>query len=146
MKNNTKFWIVFSLIIVFAVGVVGGIFLERFVLDKKTERYPRSRRHIRFPSLETMAQELELSAEQQEKIREIFKKNEESFKGLRRQMHESLSTMRTQLKDEIKSVLNEEQDRKFEIMVEKYLSQRRDEQEKRKKYSKKSKRDKGALK
>lgn len=145
MKNHTKFWIVFSLIIVFAVGVVGGIFLERFVLDKKTERHTRSRRHVRFPSLETMAQELDLSAEQQEKIREIFKTNEESFKRLRRQIHESLSSMRTQLKDEIKSVLNEEQNRKFEIMIEKYLSQRRNEQEKRKKYSKKPKRDKGAV-
>lgn len=145
MKNHTKFWIVFTLIIVFVVGVVGGIFLERFILNKKTERDTRSRRHVRFPSLETMAQELDLTAEQQEKIREIFKKNEESFKGLRRQIHESLSSMRTQLKDEIKSVLNEEQDRKFEIMIEKYLSQRRNEQEKRKKYPKKSKRDKGAV-
>lgn len=145
MKNHTKFWIVFSLIIVFAVGVVGGIFLERFVLDKKTERHTRSRRHVRFPSLETMAQELDLSAEQQEKIREIFKTNEESFKRLRHQIRESLSSMRTQLKDEIKSVLNEEQNRKFEIMIEKYLSQRRNEQEKREKYSKGSKRDKGAV-
>ena len=84
MKNHNKFWIVFSLIIVFAAGVVGGIFFERSVLDKKTEKYTRSRRHVRFPSLETM--------------------------------------------------------------IEKYLSQRRDEQEKRKKYSKKSKRDKGAVK
>jgi hypothetical protein len=143
MKNNTKFWIVFSLIIVFAVGVVGGIFLERFVLDKKPERYTRGRRHVRFPSLENMAQELDLSAEQQEKIREIFKKNEERFKGLRHQIRESLSTMRTQLKDEIKTVLNEEQNRKFEIMIEKYLSQRKKEQEKRKKYSDRHKKPKG---
>jgi len=107
MKNHNKFWIVFSLIIVFAAGVVAGIFFERSVLDKKTEKYTRSRRHVRF--------------------------------------HESLSSMRTQLKDEIKSVLNEEQNRKFETMIEKYLSQRRDEQEKRKKYSKKPKRDKGAV-
>jgi phosphosulfolactate synthase (CoM biosynthesis protein A) len=146
MKNHNKFWIVFSLIIVFAAGVVGGIFFERSVLDKKTEKYTRSRRHVRFPSLETMSQELDLTTEQQEKIREIFKTNEESFKRLRSQIHESLSSMRTQLKDEIKSVLNEEQNRKFETMIEKYLSQRRDEQEKRKKYSKKSKRDKGAVK
>ncbi len=143
MKNHTKFWIVFTLIIVFVVGVAGGIFLERFVLTKKTERDTRSRRHVRFPSLETMAQELDLSAEQQEMIREIFKKNEESFKGLRRQIHESLSSMRTQLKNEIKSVLNEEQDRKFEIMIEKYLAQRKKEQEKKKKYSDRHKKQKG---
>jgi len=143
MKNHTKFWIVFSLIIVFAVGIVGGIFLERFVLDKKTEKYTRSRRHVLFPSLETMAQELDLSTEQQEKIREIFKKNEEGFKKLRSQVHESLSSMRTQLKDEIKSVLSEEQDRKFEAMVEKYLSQRKKEQEKRKKYSDRHEKQKG---
>ena len=143
MKNNTKFWIVFSLIIVFAVGVVGGIYFERFVLDKKTERHTRSRRHVRFPSLETMAQELDLSVEQQEKIREIFKKNEERFKRLRSQIQESLSSMRTQLKDEIKSVLNEEQNRKFEALIEKYLTQRKKEQEKRKKYSDRNKKQKG---
>jgi hypothetical protein len=135
MKNHNKFWIVFSLIIVFAAGVVGGIFFERCVLDKKTEKYTRSRRHVRFPSLETMSQELDLNAEQQEKIREIFKKNEESFKKLRSQIQESLSSMRTQVKDEIKTVLNEEQNRKFEAMIEKYLAQRKKEQEKRKKYS-----------
>jgi len=142
MKNHTKLWIVFSLIIVFVVGVVGGIFFERFVLDKKTERHARSKRHARFPSLETMAQELELSIEQQEKIREIFKKNEESFKRLRSQIHGKLSSMRTQLKDEIKSVLNEEQGRKFEIMIEKYLAQRKKEQEKIKEYSDRHKKQK----
>ena len=141
MKNHTKFWIVISLIIVFAAGVVGGIFLERSVLDKKPERYTRSRRHVRFPSLETMAQELNLTTEQQEKIREIFKNNEERFKRLRSQIHESLSSMRTQLKDEIKSVLNEEQNRKFEAMIEKYLAQRK--KEKRKKHSDRHKEQKG---
>ncbi len=146
MKNHNKFWIVFSLIIVFAAGVVGGIFFERYILDKKAEKYTRSRRHVSFPSLETMSQELDLSAEQQEKIREIFKKNEESFKKLRSQVHESLSSMRTQLKDEIKSVLNEEQNRKFKAMVEKYLSQRKKEQEKRKKYSDRHKKQKGEKK
>jgi len=142
MKNHTKLWIVFSLIIVFAAGVAGGIFLERFILDKKTERHARSRRHVRFPSLETMSQELDLSAEQQEKIREIFKKNEESFKGLRHQIHESLSSMRTQLKDEIKTVLDEEQDHKFEAMIEKYLIRRKKEQEERNKYSDKYEKNK----
>jgi phosphosulfolactate synthase (CoM biosynthesis protein A) len=143
MKNHYKFWIVFSLIIVFVAGVVGGIFFERCILDKKTEKYTRSRRHVRFPSLENMAQELELTIEQQEKIREIFKKNEESFKKLRSQIHESLSSMRTQLKDEIKAVLNEDQNRKFEAMIEKYLAQRKKEMEKRKKHSQKHRKEKG---
>jgi len=137
MKNHYKFWIAFSLIIVLAIGITGGILFERHVLDKKTKKYTKSRRRVHFPTLETMAQELNLTDDQQKKIKEIFKNNEERFKRLRSQIHENLSKMRTQLKDEIKSVLNEEQDSKFEAMIEKYLSQRRKEQEKRKKHTKK---------
>jgi phosphosulfolactate synthase (CoM biosynthesis protein A) len=135
MKNHYRFWIVFSLIIVLAIGVTGGILFERHVLDKKPKKYTKSSRRVHFPTLETMAQELNLTFEQQEKIREIFKNNEESFKKLRSQIHERLSSMRTQLKDEIKSVLNEEQNRKFETMIEKYIAERKKEMKKRKKYS-----------
>jgi len=143
MKNHYKFWIVFSLIIVFAAGVIGGILFEQNILDKKTKKITRKRAPVRFPSLEMMAEELNLTEDQQKQIREIFNNNEERFKIMRSQIHERFSSIRSQLKSEIKSVLTEEQNLKFEAMIEKYLSQRKNEQEERKKHSKKPKKNKG---
>ena len=143
MKNHYKFWIVFSLIIVFAAGVIGGVLFEKHLTDKKVEKRVKKKNSVRFPSLEMMAQELNLTPEQQEQIREIFKNNEERFKNLRSHISERLSSIRSQLKSEIKNVLNEEQNLKFEAMIEKYISQRKKEMEKTKKYPKIHRKDKG---
>jgi hypothetical protein len=142
MKNHYKFWIAFSLIIVFAAGIAGGILLDEYVISKKPERSKKKRSSVHFPTLDMMAQELSLTSEQQEQIREIFKNNEERFKILRKQIDERFKTIRTQLKDEIKSVLNDEQKIKFEAMIEKYVSQRKKEMEERRKRPPKNKRDK----
>jgi len=146
MKNNNKFWIVFSLVIVFAVGIAGGILFEKNFMEKKQERRVKKRSPVRFPSLKIMAQELNLTSEQQEEIREIFKNNEERFKKLRTHMDERLSSIRTQLKSEIKNVLTEEQNAKFEAMIQKYISQRKKEAEKRKRHPKNRTKDKGEKK
>jgi len=143
MKNHYKFWIVFSLIIVFAAGVSGGILLEKHFLHKKLAKKTKRESYARFPTLEIMAQELALTAGQQEQIREIFKNNEGRLKILRSQIHEQVSSIRSQLKNEINSVLTEEQCKKFEAMIEKYLTQRKKYQEKRKKFSEKSVKDRG---
>ena len=96
MKNNYKLWIILSLIVVFIAGVVCGVLIEKNILDKR-KHDSRRRSSPRFPSLEMMAEELSLSAEQQEKIREVFHNNEERFKNLRKDMDERLSNIREQL-------------------------------------------------
>lgn len=143
MKNNYKFWIIFSLVIVFVAGITGGILFEKNFMEKKQERRVKKRSSVRFPSLKIMAQELNLTSEQQEEIREIFKNNEERFKKLRSHMNERLSSIRTQLKNEIKNVLTEEQNAKFEAMIQKYISQKKKEAEKRKRHPKNHTKDKG---
>jgi len=125
MKNNNKFWIVFSLIVVFAAGFIGGILFEKHLIDKKVEKRVKKRSSVRFPSLEMMAKELSLTPEQEEQIRDIFKNNEERFKNLRKNIDDRLSSIRSQLKNEIKNVLTNEQVLKFEAMIEKYISQRK---------------------
>ena len=134
MKNYNKFWIVFSLIVVFAAGFIGGILFEKHLIDKKVEKRVKRRSSVRFPSLEIMAKELSLTPEQEEQIREIFKNNEERFKNLRKNINDRLSSIRSQLKNEIKNVLTDEQVVEFEAMIEKYISQRKKEMEKRKKH------------
>lgn len=125
MKNYNKFWIVFSLIVVFAAGFIGGILFEKHLIDKKVEKRVKRRSSVRFPSLEIMAKELSLTPEQKEQIREIFKNNEGRFKNLRSDIDERLLSIRSQLKNEIKNVLADEQNLKFEAMIEKYISQRK---------------------
>jgi phosphosulfolactate synthase (CoM biosynthesis protein A) len=143
MKNYNKFWIVFSLIVVFAAGFMGGILFEKHLIDKKVEKRVKKRSSVRFPSLEMMAQELSLTPKQQEQIKEIFKNNEERFKNLRKNIDERLSSIRTQLKNEIKNVLTDEQVIKFEAMIQKYISQRKKEAEKRKKHPRNHTKDQG---
>ncbi|MDH4257324.1 MAG: hypothetical protein OEY25_00940 [Candidatus Aminicenantes bacterium] len=143
MKNHYKFWIVLSLIIVFAAGVLGGVLLEQQLAHSKMKKKAERRSSVRFPTLEMMAEELSLSSEQQEKIREIFRNNEERMKELNSSFRERYSSMRSQLKNDIKSVLSEEQAQKFEAIIEKYLSQRRKEMEERKKHPRNPRDDKG---
>jgi len=140
MKNYNKFWIVFSLIVVFAAGFTGGVLFEKHIVDKKVEKRMKRRSSVRFPSLEIMAKELSLTPEQEEKIREIFRNNEERFKNLRKNIDERLSSIRTQLKNEIKNVLTDEQALKFEAMIQKYISQRKKHRETTEKIDKGKKR------
>ena len=143
MKNHYKFWIVLSLIIVFAAGVLGGVLLEQQLARNKIKKKMERRSPVRFPTLEMMAEELSLSSEQQEKIREIFRNTEERMKELNSSFRKQFSSLRSQLKDDIKSVLSEEQAQKFEAMIERYLAQRKKEMEERKKHPRSHRDSKG---
>lgn len=142
MKNNYKLWIVLSLIVVFIAGVISGVLIDKNLLDKRRHD-SRRRSSTRFPTLEMMANELALSAEQQELIKEIFQNNEERFKQLRRDRDKNLADIRSQLLADIKSVLNEEQKARFEAMIDKYREQRKREHEEWKRRRESSDRNKG---
>lgn len=143
MKNGNKFWIVLSFIIVFVAGIAAGILFEDNFLDKKPQRSEERRSSIRFPTLDMMAEELGLTAEQQEQLREIFKNNEERLKAYRSQIHDDYAAMRAQLKQEMDNVFSPEQKAKFEAMIEKYLSDRKKEMEDRRRRSRREPPDKG---
>ena len=130
--KKSKLWIILSLILIFAAGVGGGIFAEHWWLAKK----PEARRSImaaRYPSRDRWAKELGLTAEQQEKIREIFKKNDERIKGLRTDYFNHVGEMRDELKKEIDAVLTPAQKQKMEAMIQKFSEEHRRDNEKREK-------------
>lgn len=133
MKNKYKLLIIFSLIVVFAIGVAAGIMGEKYFVHKRIppREGPRDRQSPHFPTIETMAKELQLSQEQQDKIREIFKRNDDRLKELRGSLHQRLNEMRVLLKSEIDNVLTTEQKQKFEAMIESYLLERKREFDKR---------------
>ncbi len=123
MKERFKFWLIFSLILVFAAGLVCGIFADKYFRYKRPEPGPRRGPH--FPSLEFMSKELGLSPQQQEQIKEIFRKNEERLKELRTRIHGDLTQVRSELKDEIDRVLMPEQKEKLEAMIKKHIDEQR---------------------
>jgi hypothetical protein len=138
MRNNYKIWIILSLIIVFIAGVVCGVLFEDHILERKRRGSHERRGSVHFPSLEIMAQELNLSLDQQSEIKELFKSNEERFHTLRKEVHKSLAGIRTQMISNIKSALDDNQNKKFEAMIEKYKAQRQKEHEERKKRAEQS--------
>jgi hypothetical protein len=143
MKNNYKFWIVFSLIVVFIAGAVSGVLIDRNVIDKKSKRSDRSS-SVRFPSVKMMAQELSLTEEQQKQIKEVFKANDKKLKELRSQLNKQFFTIRKELLVEIKTILNDNQKEKFDAMIEDYISGRRKQSKQRSKHSRTPRRsDKG---
>jgi len=143
MKNNYKIWTIISLVIVFIAGIVCGVLLEKHVLDRDGKHSSKRQRTALFPSLEMMAKELSLTSEQEGKIKELFSSNEERFRTLRSEVHKSLSDIRTQMIIDIKSVLDDNQNKKFEAMIEKHKAQEKREREEREKRAEKSHREKG---
>jgi len=110
INNHNKFWIIFSFILVFVIGIIA-----------------------HFPTLEMMAQELNLTPEQQEQIRQVFQNNDQRLRNLHKEVMSQLREIRTQLKEEINAVLDEEQEAKFDLMIKKYLEQRKKEWDRRRK-------------
>lgn len=129
MQNRYKLWIVLSLVVTFGAGLLGGIFGERYYFH--SQEHSRQRGGPHFPSLEQMSRELGLSGEQQGKIKAIFEDNDTRLKDLRTEMHSRLGTIRSELKDRIDVVLTPEQKTKLEAKIEKYLEQRKRDNDRR---------------
>ena len=74
MKNNYKLWIALSFLVVFVTGIVGGVILEKTILNPKPKRRDRSshRSGPHFPTIDEMAEAMNLTAEQQEQVRAVF--------------------------------------------------------------------------
>ena len=122
MKNRGLLWMIVAMVVVFLAGAVSGVFLDRHGL---LGRHAAERRGgPPFPSLEMLARDLSLTAEQQDKIRNIFRDNEQRFAELRTVMHDQLEQFREHIKNEIESVLTPEQLKKFEAIIQKHVAQR----------------------
>jgi Spy/CpxP family protein refolding chaperone len=133
--NKSRLWIVLSLVLLFAAGIVAGIFADKWFLDRRAET--RRGQTNRPPTLEFWSKELGLTVEQKDKIREIFKHNEERLqtderlKSLRGDLDKRYGEIRAQLKAEIEAVLTPVQKQKLEAMIQKHDEERRKENERR---------------
>jgi len=148
MKNHYKFWIILSFLLVFTAGVFSGILLDKYALNKDNKEFQdrsddRRRRPGPFPMVDDLSRFLNLSAEQKEKLQDIFDNNEERLKAMGKEYHERFSSLRTQFLDEIKSILNEDQIAKFDAMIEEHISKMKKEYESRRKRTSSQQSEKG---
>jgi Spy/CpxP family protein refolding chaperone len=133
MQNKYKFWLVLSVVVAFGAGLLGGVFSERYYFHgrRHAQMVRDERRPPHFPSLVQLAQELGLSAEQQEQIKKIFEDNDARLKDLRAEMDTRLEAVRSELKTKMDAVLTPEQKAKFEAKIKEHIQQRKQEAEKR---------------
>ncbi|MBC7348639.1 MAG: hypothetical protein H5U05_01545 [Candidatus Aminicenantes bacterium] len=125
MNNKYKLWVTLSLIAVFILGVTVGVIGDKWLLEKK--KSASRQKQEPFPTLEVMAKELQLTPEQEERIREVFKRSEERFQAFRKEVHVRLSELREQLKTEMDEVFTPEQEKKMQELMDRYMRQRRRE-------------------
>jgi len=128
MNNKYRLWIVLSLLVAFAAGVLGGIFAERIFFHPR-KHTPAQRGPSHPPDLEEMARNLGLSPDQKESIRQIFEKNDSRFKELYTDMHNRLSAIRTEIKNQIDALLTPEQKQKMEAIIARHGERRKSESE-----------------
>jgi hypothetical protein len=134
MKNNYKFWIVLSFLVVFAAGLVSGVILDNNILNPKPDRPSRDGRRgerVHFPTVNELEEALGLSAEQQDQIRTVFQQGEERIKKVREDIGDQYRSLQIRFLEEIKAVLDPEQVKQFEAILEEYKAQRHAEAERR---------------
>jgi hypothetical protein len=130
MPNKYRFWLVLTLIVAFAAGLLGGIFSERYFFHPRA--HARARRDSqRPPDLEGMARNLGLSLDQKETIKQIFETNDVKFKELRAEMHKRLSDIRAEIKNQIDAVLTPEQKQKLDNIIAQHQQKDKRSSEKR---------------
>lgn len=133
MNARLKVGIVVSLIAVFAIGVAVGYFGERYVVHKRHESRTDKRgdgKPPHFPTVETLAKDLGLSPEQQDRIREIFRNNEARLESFSGEFHKRLGELREQLMTEVKAVLTPEQGAKLEARIREFKEKRKEDKDK----------------
>jgi hypothetical protein len=134
MKNHYKFWIVLSFLVVFAAGLVSGVILEKNIINPKPTRSSHDARRgerVHFPTVIELEETLGLSAEQQDLMRAVFQQNEERLKQVRKDIYAEYRTLRDQFLEDIKAVLDPEQIKQFDAILEEYLTQRHEGAERR---------------
>ncbi|MBC7363746.1 MAG: hypothetical protein H5U07_04280 [Candidatus Aminicenantes bacterium] len=123
MNNKYKLIIALSLLVVFALGVIVGVLVDKNY-QKKTKPKPAQRQEP-FPTMEVLKKELQLTDEQEAQIKDIFKRSEERFEVFRKEVHARLKQLREQLKTEMDSVFTPEQQKKMQELMERYIRQQR---------------------
>jgi hypothetical protein len=123
MNTKYKLWIILSLVAVFVIGLAAGFFGERYLVHRRPGQGggPEGRRPPHFPTVESLAKDLDLTKDQQDRIREIFNGNEGRLKAFSDEFHKRLDGIRGQLKSEVDAVLTPDQIKRLGILIDEYM-------------------------
>jgi Spy/CpxP family protein refolding chaperone len=122
--SKPRVWIVLSFILVFAAGVVAGVFGHNWLATQK----PGDRRP---PTMDNWAKEIGLSADQQARLKDLFKANDlrwrsdARLKELKIETSKRFGELRRQFQAEIDAVLTPEQKVKNDAMIKRHEEERR---------------------
>ncbi|MCX7973032.1 MAG: hypothetical protein N3B16_00825 [Candidatus Aminicenantes bacterium] len=120
MSGRFRFWLILSFILVFVAGGLIGFLSERLFVHRGIQ----PRREGPPPSFEKWAKELDLSADQQKAIKEIFRRTDEKMRELRVRYHNDLGAIREEIKKEIDNLLTPTQREKLQAMIQEHRKKR----------------------
>jgi Spy/CpxP family protein refolding chaperone len=127
MKTKYKILVALTLLVVFGLGVTAGVLGQRYAAHRAARRAAAARPHPPTPA--SWAKELGLTQEQQDRMREIFKKSEERMKAFRTESRAKLDELRKQLWGETNAILTPEQRTKNDEMIRRFEDWRKKESE-----------------
>src|SRR6476469_7400924 len=95
--------------IIFALGFTTGILAVNLYRSLARNVAPRDR-------FEQLSDRLQLNAEQKTKVQQIFNDSREQLRALRKESDPKVNEIRNQADERLKTVLNEEQWKKFQTI------------------------------
>ncbi len=125
--RREKLWSILALCAAFGLGAVaGGFGMRAHVFHGFADRLhgPPGRARMEF-RLEAMSRELDLSADQKEKIRKIFEAHEEERRAAFERCAPDQRALMDKVEGEIRAVLTPEQQKKHEAMLAEMGKRRR---------------------
>jgi len=123
-------WVVFIFVLGF---VAGGLSVNLYFSRAESEPPSSPSAHHATPEEATqkLAEELNLSSEQQEQIHQILVQTQQTYRDLRQEVRPRFRAIRSQSQSSIRTLLNPDQQVKFDELV------RRRDEESRKRYGRK---------
>jgi hypothetical protein len=133
MKNG-KLWFVALTLMIFIIGVLCGVIVDRGPMRRQCERPThgvRDSRHGRKMYVEKLTKNLSLSAVQNRQLQEILKKNEPEMLRIRKDIRSKFVAYHEKVSGQIMAILDDGQKEKFrKIMKEQEKRMRHEENEK----------------
>lgn len=117
---RSRKWMWATLVLTLVLGVSLGVLLDRNI-DFQSRDGNRQSRSGRFLSM--LETELDLSSEQKEDLTKVLAANREKADAFWREARSSYAELRKEFRQQIRSVLNPEQQERFDAMMAKHDAQ-----------------------
>jgi hypothetical protein len=124
-------WVVLGLTLVSGIGA--GVVLDRLVLIEVFGQKRHSRDHASYRQryIDKLDTELGLSADQKARLEQILEAAHEQVQTAKDRARAEYRKLRQQARDQIRSILDQEQQRRFDEMMARHDRERRDGRKRR---------------